>query len=487
MSKCPLFNDIKKKDAFRSSLGIEETINTMQSDLCQAIGNNTSYAYYYAFITWAFYDYELNTDKVDYSFNGAYEYLKKQNFFFSLSYILNDPTVVGAIGYDYINRMDLNANSFSYQEQYLQSLQSLEYYYASLDTLLLLKNDSLDGDKLSHPTITEYGKELAVEFEKVISNTDYYKKYRLSGVNIPREVLIQLANTVDLHLTKNKELKECLKNIFFDNKYVDLENGLRSTKDYVLFIDSKYDISYLKNNMRNVIYDYFSPRGYNYDYPEELKDVVKKWELVCGRRYFTLGISIIWKYMLPIISEPLSFNEWVEKCLNYYEYDFDFNEKLSDYIDRIDLSYEKREEIINRDRKDGFEDKESICNGIKLILSVYKRFIDRDDINPNISYIVNSDSDTLPLYAFFDIVNKYLDEPIYKFIEYLMMNYLIKQNERTAYRKMMNENKYGYHYEEFNNKYVLSRHYYFGLGNDRIIALIRILKDLNMLVGDVNE
>ena len=191
--------------------------------------------------------------------------------------------------------------------------------------------------------------------------------------------------------------------------------------------------------------------------------------------------------MLPIISEPLSFNEWVEKCLNYYEYDFDFNEKLSDYINRIDLSYEKREEIINRDRKDGFEDKESICNGIKLILSVYKRFIDRDDINPNISYIVNSDSDTLPLYAFFDIVNKYLDEPIYKFIEYLMMNYLIKQNERTAYRKMMNENKYGYHYEEFNNKYVLSRHYYFGLGNDRIIALIRILKDLNMLVGDVNE
>ena len=487
MGKGPIFNDIKKKETFRSSLGIEETINTMQSDLCQAIGNNTSYAYYYAFITWAFYDYELNTNKEDYSFSGAYEYLKKQNFFFSLSYILNDPSVVGAIGFDFISRMDLSLGSFSYQDQYLQSLQSLEYYYASLDTLQLLKNDTLEGDKLSHPTISTYGKELAVEFEKTICNTEYYKEYRLSEINVPRDVLIQLANTVDLHLTRNNEVKECLRNIFFNNKYVNFDDGLISTKDYILYIDSKYDIVYLKNNMRNVIYDYFSPRGYNYDYPQKLNDVIKKWELVCGRRYFTLAISIIWKYMLPIISEPLSFNEWVEKCLNYYEYDFDFNEKLSDYINRIELSYEQREEIINKDRKDGFEDKGSICNGIKLILSVYKRFFGRDDINSNISYIVNSDSDTLPLYAFFDVVNKYLDEPIYKFIEYLMMNYLIKQNERTAYRKMMNENKYGYHYEEFNNKYVLSRHYYFGLGNDRIIALIKILNDLNMLVGDLSE
>lgn len=480
----PKFNNIKTKEAFRSSLGIEETINTMQANLCQAINNNTPYAYYFAFILWCFYDYEKVTKNESYSIKGAYEYLKKQNFFFSLAHILENKNIKGAIGSNHITtKINLNSDGFLYEENYLDSTQSMDYYIPGLDTLMLMKTESLDGNKLSHPTVTEYGKILGEVFENTIINTEYYKNYRNFDKSVPKQVLLELSNTITIDLKNNIEIKDKLKNIFFNNKYIDLSDSLCLSKDLIIYINSKYEKDVIINSLRNVLFDYFSPRGNDYQFPEELNDIIKKWELVTARRYFTFGLSIIWKYMLPLIEEPISFNEWFNKSINTYKLDFDINRSVKETINFIDLDYKYREDIINRCRKDGFSEEKAISDGISLLLYVYKRISNRDDINTNHTYIVNSDWDTLPLYSYFDLVDKYLDKPLYVLIEYIMKNYLIMQNERTAYRKLVNENKDGYHFEKISDKYVLSRNYYFGLGNDRLIALAGILDQLDMLEG----
>lgn len=480
----PIFNNIKTKDAFRSSLGIEETINTMQANLCQAINSNTPYAYYFAFILWCFYDYEKTTDKGQYNANDAYAYLKRQNFFFSLSHILKNHNIVGAIGYNYITtNIDLTQEKFAYEKDYLQSMQSLDYYLPGLDTLQLLKFENLNGERLSHPTVTEYGKKLCIIFESTIINTDYFLKYKNTNSFVPKDALVELANTISINLANSQALKEELKEIFFNNKYVDLSEGLIASKDLILYVTSKYGKEVLQNDIRNVLFDYFSPKAYAYEYPKELNDIIKKWELVTARRYFTLGLSIIWKYMLPLIEEPTSFNEWLNKSVNNYNFELPLNDKVGKVIDIINLDYKEREEIINKCKKDGFADDKAISDGLKLLLYVYKRFVNRNDLNNNLTYIVNSDSDTLPLYTYFNLVNNYLDKPLYELMEYIMMNYLILQNEKTAYRKLVNENKNSYHFEKLSDKYVLLRHYYFNLGRDRLVTLTGIMEQLGMLDG----
>ena len=42
------------------------------------------------------------------------------------------------------------------------------------------------------------------------------KKYRLSNEPVPRSALLELANTISIHMEKNIELKNCLKEVFFN-------------------------------------------------------------------------------------------------------------------------------------------------------------------------------------------------------------------------------------------------------------------------------
>ena len=56
----------------------------------------------------------------------------------------------------------------------------------------IVDSDPETFEKFKYPHLTKEGEKLAKAFEKVFSQTRYYKEYRKMEKSVPREVLIEL-------------------------------------------------------------------------------------------------------------------------------------------------------------------------------------------------------------------------------------------------------------------------------------------------------
>ena len=182
VSKGPRLNNITRNFTTRDSLGIEGVATSISAEICPIVNTVTPRPFYWAFITWCYYDFYNTCDVKDRSADNVYKYVKMQNYFLALaSNITNNDGTNGFTGADTIReRIDLNQESFFYNEKYLKTiLSNMGYYPAGLFTMgFIVDTDPETFKKFKYPRLTKEGEKLAKAFEEVFSQTRYYKEYR---------------------------------------------------------------------------------------------------------------------------------------------------------------------------------------------------------------------------------------------------------------------------------------------------------------------
>lgn len=486
MSNGPKFNNIKRDFAKRNSMGYDEVINSLQEQASPIITNVTDNVFYIGFIIWSINDYLNNTEEKFRSTSGMNSHFKIQNYFFTTSFLLKDINSVGASGNEYIrgyvirNKTDM----FEYYPNYIETLQTtMGYYKPGLTPLFLLMTETTDGESLKYPHITPYGIELANVFESIIKNTEYFKKYR-NSTTVPRNVLVELGNCVNLHMKNIPALQKKIYEILFDNKYnKEYLKNLSLNKDYLLYTFDTYKCNF-NDEIRKILYDYYSPRSLNKFLPKELENTAKMWEIILGRQYFTIGLSMIWKHVLNLLDEPMVEDKWIEKVRNKILENLNSDETVELLLSKSNFTYEEREEMLKirvRQIRSNL-----LVDGLKIMLSVYNRFDNREDLTDYSEMFGTSDTyDTIPLIVFFDSVKKYKKDSAVDFL-IVIMKRLILQNKMIGYKKLQ-RGKNGYYYEYNNGYYFKLLDYEYDYAGNRMFNIYRALEDLNLLGGNNNE
>lgn len=485
MSKGPRLNNITRNFTTRDSLGIEGVATSISAEICPIVNTVTPRPFYWAFITWCYYDFYNTCDVKDRSADNVYKYVKMQNYFLALaSNITNSDGTNGFTGADTIReRIDLNQESFSYNEKYLKTiLSNMGYYPAGLFTMgFIVDADPETFEKLKYPHLTKEGEKLAKAFEEVFSQTRYYKEYRKMEKSVPREVLIELSEFININLNNFDEVKRILIDHLFKKES---QKKLIESHNYLKFIYKNYKPDNLNTSKcREIFYDYFSPYGENkYEYPDELQEIVNSWEIVVGRQYFATGLEMIWKYMLENLNSPKLYKKWFNDCLSNSKITFQLNDKLGNLIPLCNYNYSDREKRIADAKSKSSNHQSNIENGIKLILSVYNRLNNRDDFSKDNKnyYNYGMDNNSISLNEFFKLVDEYKDKTIEEFVKHIMYFYLLNQHMNTAFEKMI-QGRDGYYVEKIENEYVRKENFYFDFQGIRMVQLSMVMQDLNVL------
>lgn len=485
MNKGPRLNNISRNFTTRDSLGIEGVATSISAEICPIVNTVTPRPFYWAFITWCYYDFYNTCDVKDRSADNVYKYVKMQNYFLALaSNITNSDGTNGFTGADTIReRIDLNQESFSYNEKYLKTiLSNMGYYPAGLFTMgFIVDADPETFEKLKYPHLTKEGEKLAKAFEEVFSQTRYYKEYRKMEKSVPREVLIELSEFININLNNFDEVKRILIDHLFKKES---QKKLIESHNYLKFIYKNYKPDNLNTSKcREIFYDYFSPYGENkYEYPDEFKEIVNSWEIVVGRQYFATGLEMIWKYMLENLNSPKLYKKWFNDCLSNSKITFQLNDKLGNLIPLCNYNYSDREKMIADAKSKSSNHQSNIENGIKLILSVYNRLNNRDDFSKDNKnyYNYGMDNNSISLNEFFKLVDEYKDKTIEEFVKHIMYFYLLNQHMNTAFEKMI-QGRDGYYVEKIENEYVRKENFYFDFQGIRMVQLSMVMQDLNVL------
>lgn len=485
MNKGPRLNNISRNFTTRDSLGIEGVATSISAEICPIVNTVTPRPFYWAFITWCYYDFYNTCEAKDRSVDNVYKYVKMQNYFLALaSNITNSDGTNGFTGADAIReRINLEQESFSYNEKYLKTiLSNMGYYPAGLFTMgFIVDTDPETFKKFKYPHLTKEGEKLAKAFEKVFSQTRYYKEYRRMEKSVPREVLIELSEFVNINLHNFDEVKQILIDHLFNKES---QKKLIESHNYLKFIYKNYKLEILNTaKCREIFYDYFSPYGENkYDYPDELQEIINSWEIVVGRQYFATGLEMIWKYMLENLNSPKLYKKWFNDCLSNSKITFQLNDKLGNLIPLCNYNYSDREKMIADAKSKSSNHQSNIENGIKLILSVYNRLNNRDDFSKDNKnyYNYGMDNNSISLNEFFKLVDEYKDKTIEEFVKHIMYFYLLNQHMNTAFEKMI-QGRDGYYVEKIENEYVRKENFYFDFQGIRMVQLSMVMQDLNVL------
>ena len=237
MTKGPLLNELSSRFTTRDSLGIEGVATSIAREICPIVNTVTPRPFYWAFLTWCYYDFYNNCEPKDRKSDNVYKYAKMQNFFFALASDINDTDGAnGFTGADTIRRrIDLNKKQFSYDENYLvHTLSSMGYYTPGLYTMGFITDvDPETMDELKYPHLTKEGEKLAKAFDKVFSSTKYYKNYRKKGKDVPTDILIELDNQIRIDLEGFDEVKTILVEHLFNKES---QKKLIESHNYIKFI-----------------------------------------------------------------------------------------------------------------------------------------------------------------------------------------------------------------------------------------------------------
>lgn len=477
----PLINNTKRNFTTRDSLGIEGIATSISADLCPVVNTVTPRPYYWAFITWCYYSFYKTHHYIKQK--EVYEYIRKHNFFIALGNCLENGFSDGNfIGSNEISSIAYrNSKVFEYKENYIKGLSTMGYYPPGLDTMKLIISQNDDtGERYNEPRITPEGEKLAKAFDKIIGQTAYAKKY-LNKTRVPKEVLIELGKKIKINLKGFKECREILKNNLFEKQRTE---RLAQCKDYILFVKQKYDIELDSRSVcREIFYDFFSPRAKRNKIDDDISSTAKGWEIVIGRQYFTMGLEVIWKYMLNQLYILMPKEEWFKTCIKRQKFSFKLSEDLSQLIKDCNLKSQDMEKLLNVERSQ--ETDNSLENGLVIMLSVFNRFNNRTDFDDNIKFYLSDlmGNDSVSLESFAKFVNQYKDKPIKEFLIFIMNDLLISQHLKTAFNKML-ENRDGYYLEEIDGKYLSCHDFDLDFQGIRMVQLYSVMKDLGVFLHE---
>lgn len=482
----PIINKENSNPTTRDPLGIEGAVTTMGGYLSPLVTTVTPKPFIWIFLVWCYYDVYNNQSIIPYTNRNVEKYIKRQNFFLCLAaHLVHKYENQSFPGITYMSNLDCERlNSFKYDENYIRGLGTNNYYFGAIDRMeLVVSQDRATFDVYNPRRIRKEGERLALAFDKVISQTEYYKNYRLYDIEVPKTVLIELGNKVSSNLEGFDECRQILiENLFSKNG----SENLSKSRDYLNYVLKTQNIK-LDDELkcREVLYEYYSPRGeLNYSLPEELMTIANGWEVLVGRQYFTVGLQMIWKRMIEVLptNNPITINEWIGECFADQDF-FEMTEEVSAVIEKLSLGFDEREAIIRESRNR--EKNRIIKNGISLILSVFKRFEKRTDIPDEIQkfFVIGDNGGSISLDMFFRLVKQFENKTIKEFAYYIMTNYLINQHWKTAIGKLI-EGQDKFYFEVIGeDKYcgIVGRDYDYGFQGIRMVELFSVMKDLEIL------
>jgi len=485
MNDGPRLNSLTKTFTTRDSLGVESVATSISAEICPIINTVTPRPFYWAFMCWIYYDYYKNVHTEKRTYKSFDQFLKRQDYFFVLSQLLiENSDRINLVGTEKTSRnISENTNGiFECDRSYFTTqFGGMQYFNAGLFSMgYIFYREDENGKRDIFPTLTGECEKLALAFQNVIKDTEYYKNinYRLKENPVPKDVLIEYGNVINLALKGFDECKDILKKSLF------AERVNNQSYKYALFLNNDEKI-YLKDRSkaRNVLYDYYSIKGDNRKYPSELKKIINSWEIVIGRQYFAASLEMIWKYMLNVLERPKTKSDWIKYCLEDSNYDYDINSNLSTIIDGCNFIFEEREEMIRNGSSNGRAANYSynVCNGIKVLLSVYNRFYERDDLDEEIKQYLKYGY-PVSIDELFKLVDKYKNKPTYEFISFIMDNWLIDHHYTTALEKMY-AGRDGFYYEVTDGYYFKKSEFGFEFQGNRFIQLMQVMKDLDLLNG----
>jgi hypothetical protein len=302
----------------------------------------------------------------------------------------------------------------------------------------------------------------------------------LKDVEVPKAVLQELGQVLKFNLDGFDEVKMLLKDALFtqkNNARLNNENLIKSS-EYIKFIYFQYGITNpTLYEMRRVLFDYFSPRGEAKPYDDSLTEIVNDWEIVVGRQYLTMAVELMWKYMLWMLADTITLNEWVEICVNTAKWNIDYNKPLNTLLPECNYNFEEREKMISTGSGASRNYHANIETGLKILLSLYNRFVNRDELNENYLH----EGDDVSISSLIKLVDEYSDKPIIEFIQYVMVNWIVKRHEAVAREKLL-QGRDGFYFERIDDLYVPAGHLAEpGFKGLRLLQLMQVMKDLDML------
>jgi len=483
MLKGPKLNNIARTFTTRDSLGIEGVATSISAEICPVVNTVTPRAFYWPFMVWIYYDFYKYSGIEEKTYSAFDAYLKRQDYFFVLAILLTpNSDQINLVGKQQ-TELDIQDNPkgpYSFNSKYFKTrFGGMQYYNAGCLSMRFIINYDPETDKnFSFPKLTKIGEQMALAFENVIKDTKYYKRYRRSDLAVPKKVILEYGQVINIGLNGFNESKALLRHELFETNR---NAKLSDCAAYIKYLHDNYNIeSMARDESRCLLYDRTTVDNEEIIVIPELKTISNEWEIVIGRQYFTSGLEMIWKFMLEQLTHPLLIKEWLENIFDISEFKWDLNMKISEVIEECNYSFELRENMIY-DARRGMNDTISIENGIKVILSVYNRFIERDDLGDEIAFFTYGiDSQSIPMSELFEVVDDYKDKSIQEFILYVMEKWLIDQHYITAFEKML-QNRDGFFYEVIDDFYMKRHEFRLDFQGIRMIQLMQVMKDLDML------
>lgn len=482
MPKGPQLNDIAKNFTTRDSLGIESVAASISGEICPIVNTVTPRAFYWPFMVWIYYDFYKYSGIEEHTVKAFDSYLKRQDYFFVLATLLtpgSDRTnLVGVMQTQndiYFNK----TGKYPFNPKYFKTRYGgMQYYNAGcLSMRFIIDRDPETGVEYSFPKLTKDGERMALAFEKVIKNTQYYKNYRLYDVEVPEAVLKEYGKVINFGLVGFDECKKILKEKLFEAKR---NFKLADSAAYIEFLSDEYGIeNFDRPNCRKMLFDYITPSGKAIKIRNDLETISNEWEIVIGRQYFTAGLEMIWKFMLEQLDEPLTKQQWLSRVIKESKLEVNINQPLSTLIEKATYGFDTREDMISDGRAG--DDDSAVINGLKIILSMYNHFYDRKDLGEDCFFFdYGIDSNSIPFSDLFDEVNKHMEDSIKSFLVFIMDNWLIQQHYMTAFEKML-QDRDGFYYEIIDGKYIKREEFYIDFQGIRLIQLSQVMRDLEVI------
>jgi hypothetical protein len=488
--KGPRLNNISKSFTTRDSLGIEGVATTIQAEICPVVNTVTPRAFYWPFMVWTYFDFYKYSGIEERTYTAFNKYLKRQDYFFVLATLLTP----GADRNGLVGRLQAeqdilnNPNGpYEFNPQYFVSrFGGMMYYNAGcLSMYFVVDHDPETGKEYGFPVLRKEGEQMALAFESVIKETEYFKKYRRNDSAVPRDALEEFGKVIKFNLNGFEECKSLLRKYMFeDERAIQLSNRSKLLTDscnYVKYIVNKCKVSELGRDVcRQIFYDLQLPSGENIVIPDDIQQVANKWEIVVGRQYFTSGLEMIWKYMLDQLITPMTLKQWIEYVLNISEFSWDLDGRLEEIISECDYSFSDREKMINNASR-GVDSTSSVENGLRVILSVYNRFLDRDDMGEEKAFFTYGiDSQSISFTELFEKIERYKQKSIKEFFVFIMQQWLVEQHYNTSFNKML-QNRDGFYYEYIDGLYIWKYGFDMRFQDIRMTSLMQVMTDLNML------
>ena len=493
----PLINNTEMHFSPRDCLGIESVAASISGILCPIVNTVTPRAFYWPFMAWIYYDFYTNSGITEHKVTVFdEEFLKRQDYFFVLSTIIDKPKdhsdQINLVGKeitsdDYKNNPD---GPYPFNLNYFKTTYGgMQYYNAGCLTMHFTTNeDEKTGKTFSLPRLTQYGEEMARAFEAVIKDTAYYTDYRLSNDPVPKKVLEEYGNVINMGLRGFDECKRILRKHLFEME-TDENMGLRECADYLRFIHRDLGKTSLERpEARNILFNYYSSRGMKRPYPSDLQSVIAGWEIVVGRHYFTCGIEMIWKHMLLSLTSPMTFDQWAETVIEESSVKEVLNDTLNQIIEQSVFSHDEYEAMIANARQKNGNKENMVLNGLKIALSLYNRFKNREDLGDSKYFLNKGEGDaqeigSLSFNRWIEIVEQYKEKTVGEFLIYVMKNCIVEQHKRTCFEKIMRPSNpiNGYYFECVDDMYIKNEHeFQIDFQGIRLVQLMQVMTDLDM-------